>query len=92
MYFKNTLKKFFVKDGSYDLCWLFIGLVFLFSFALIQMSDWISLTTLGFTILSSAIFRYITTDSIFYDELLKIKEKKEINHTFLVKIYLQYYF
>ena len=78
MYFKNTLKKFFVKDGSYDLCWLFIGLIFLFSFALIKMSDWIWLTTLGFTILSSAIFRYITTDSIFYDELLKIKEKKEI--------------
>lgn len=78
MYFKNTLKKFFVKDGSRDLCWLFIGLIFLFNFALIKMSDWIWLTTLGFTILSSAIFRYITTDSIFYDELLKIKDKKEI--------------
>lgn len=78
MYFKNTLKKFFVKDGSHDLCWLFIGLIFLFNFALIKMSDRIWLTTLGFTILSSAIFRYITTDSIFYDELLKIKDKKEI--------------
>lgn len=78
MYFKNTFKKFFVKDGSYDLCWLFIGLIFLFSFAFINMSDWIWLTTLGFTILSSAIFRYVTTDAIFNDELVKIRQKKEI--------------
>lgn len=78
MFFKNTFKKFFVKDGSYDLYWLFIGLIFLFSFALTNMVDWIWLTTLGFTILSSAIFRYVTTDAIFNDELVKIREKKEI--------------
>lgn len=78
MYFKSTCKKFFVKDGSYDLYWFFIGLIFIFSFAFFTMPDWIWFTTLSLTILSSAIFRYITTDSIFRDELVKIRDKKDL--------------
>ena len=78
MYFKSTCKKFFVKDGSHDLYWFFLGLIFIFSFAFFTMPDWIWFTTLSLTILSSAIFRYITTDSIFRDELIKIRDKKDL--------------
>ena len=77
MYFKSTCKKFFVKDGSYDLYWFFLGLIFIYSFAFFTMPDWIWFTTLSLTILSSAIFRYITTDFIFRDEFVKIRDKKD---------------
>lgn len=78
MYFKSTCKKFFAKDGSYDLYWFFLGLIFIYSFAFFTMPDWIWFTTLSLTILSSAIFRYITTDFIFRDELIKIRDKKDL--------------
>lgn len=78
MYFKSTCKKFFAKDGSYDLYWFFLGLIFIYSFAFFTMPDWIWFTTLSLTILSSAIFRYITTDYIFRDELIKIRDKKDL--------------
>lgn len=78
MYFKSTYKKFFVKDGSYDLYWFFLGLIFIYSFAFFTMPYWIWFTTLSLTILSSAIFRYITTDYIFRDELIKIRDKKDL--------------
>ena len=42
------------------------------------MPYWIWFTTLSLTILSSAIFRYITTDYIFRDELIKIRDKKDL--------------
>lgn len=66
MYLNKTIKKFFIKDGSYDIYWFIFGLLFLFSFAYLYMPAFI--ICLGFGILTSSVFRYITTDALFYDE------------------------
>lgn len=67
MYLNKTIKKFFIKDGSYDIYWFIFGLLFLFSFAYLYMPGFI--ICLGFGVLTSSVFRYITTDALFYYEL-----------------------
>lgn len=76
MFINQTIKKFFIKDGSYDLFWFIFGLVFLFVFAFLNMPQWIF--CLGIGVLTSSIFRYITTDSIFYDEFNSLSRKNEM--------------
>lgn len=66
MFLKRTFRKFFISDGSHDLYRFFFGLVFLFTFALIRMPQWIF--CLGLGVLTSAIFRYITRDEMFYEK------------------------
>lgn len=66
MFLKRTFRKFFIKDGSHDLYRFFFGLVFLFTFALIRMPQWIF--CLGLGVLTSSVFRYITRDDLFYEE------------------------
>lgn len=66
MFLKRTFRKFFIREGSHDLYWFLFGLVFLFTFVLIRMPQWIF--CLGIGVLTSAIFRYITTDDLFYEE------------------------
>ena len=66
MFLKRTFRKFFIRDGSHDLYRFFFGLVFLFTFALIRMPQWIF--CLGLGVLTSAIFRYITRDEMFYEK------------------------
>lgn len=66
MFLKKTVRKFFIKDGSHDLYWFIFGLVILFVFAFLSMPYCIF--CLGIGVLTSAIFRYITTDSLFYDD------------------------
>lgn len=73
MFLKNTVRKFFIKDGSHDLYWFLFGLVFLFTSALIQMPQWIF--CLGIGVLTSSIFRYITTDDLFYEEFQKLNTR-----------------
>lgn len=73
MYLKKTVRKFFIKDASHDLYWFLFGLVFLFTFALIQMPHWIF--CLGIGVLTSAIFRYITKDDLFYEEFQKLNTR-----------------
>ncbi len=66
MFLRRTFRKFFIRDGSHDLYRFFFGLVFLFTFALIRMPQWIF--CLGLGVLTSAIFRYITRDEMFYEK------------------------
>lgn len=66
MFLKRTFRKFFISDGSHDLYRFFFGLVFLFTFALIRMPQWIF--CLGLGVLTSSVFRYITRDDLFYEE------------------------
>lgn len=66
MFLKRTFRKFFIRDGSHDLYRFFFGLVFLFTFALIRMPQWIF--RLGLGVLTSSVFRYITRDDLFYEE------------------------
>lgn len=66
MFLKRTFRKFFIRDGSHDLYRFFFGLVFLFTFALIRMPQWIF--CLGLGVLTSSVFRYITRDDLFYEE------------------------
>lgn len=66
MFLKRTFRKFFISDGSHDLYRFFFGLVFLFTFALIRMPQWIF--CLGLGVLTSSVFRYITRDEMFYEK------------------------
>ena len=66
MFLKRTFRNFFIRDGSHDLYRFFFGLVFLFTFALIRMPQWIF--CLGLGVLTSSVFRYITRDDLFYEE------------------------
>ena len=75
MFLKKTVRKFFIKDGSHDLFWFLFGLIFLFTFALLSMPQWIF--CLGIGVLTSAIFRYITTDSLFYDDFKNLYNRKD---------------
>ena len=77
MFFKNTVRKFFIEDGSHDLFCFIFGLVFLFIFTFLMMPRWIF--CLGIGVLTSSIFRYITTDSLFYKEF---KNLDNINKRF----------
>lgn len=70
---KKTVRKFFIRDGSHDLFWFLFGLVFLFTFALIRMPKWIF--CLGLGVLTSAIFRYITTDDLFYNNFQNLNTR-----------------
>lgn len=96
---KKTVRKFFIRDGSHDLFWFLFGLVFLFTFALIRMPKWIF--CLGLGVLTSAIFRYITTDDLFYNDFQNLKARnnklkyilsKNIFTLFLVAFVLLLYF
>ncbi|MDO4661926.1 MAG: hypothetical protein Q4B36_02195 [Tissierellia bacterium] len=69
MYFIKTCKKFFVNDGSYDIYGFLFGLIFIFSFALISIKEWLWLISFSIDILLSTIFRYITTDEEYNYEL-----------------------
>ena len=73
MFIKKTVRKFFIKDGSHDLYWFLFGLVFLFTFALIKMPQWIF--CLGIGVLTSSIFRYITTDDLFYNDFQNLNTR-----------------
>lgn len=75
MFLKRTFRKFFIRDGSHDLYRFFFGLIFLFTFAFITMPQWIF--CLGIGVLTSAIFRYITTDALFYDDLKNLDNIKD---------------
>lgn len=75
MYLKKTVRRFFIRDGSYDLYWFLFGLVFLFTFATIRMPQWIF--CLGIGVLASAIFRYITTDDLFYEEFQNLNTRNK---------------
>lgn len=75
MFLKKTFRKFFIRDASYDLFWFMFGLIFLFTFAFITMPQWTF--CLGFGVLTSAIFRYITTDALFYDDLKNLDNIKD---------------
>lgn len=75
MFLKKTFRKFFIKDGSHDLYWFLFGLVFLFTFTLIRTPRWIF--CLGLGVLTSAIFRYITTDSMYYDDFKNLDNRKD---------------
>ena len=75
MFFNKTIKKFFIKDGSNDLYWFLFGLGFLFTFALIKMPQWIFCFGIG--VLTSAIFRYITTDDLFYEKFLNLNTRSK---------------
>lgn len=77
MFFKNTVRKFFIKDGSNDLFYFIFGLVFLFIFTFLMMPKWIFY--LGIGVLTSSIFRYITRDGLFYKEF---KNLDNINKRF----------
>lgn len=77
MFFKNTVRKFFIEDGSHELFCFIFGLVFLFIFTFLMMPRWIF--CLGIGVLTSSIFRYITTDSLFYKEF---KNLDNINKRF----------
>lgn len=73
MFLKKTVRKFFIKDSSHDLYWFLFGLMFLFTFALLRMPQWIF--CLGIGVLTSAIFRYITTDDLFYGEFQNLNTR-----------------
>lgn len=73
MFLEKTFRKFFIRDGSYDLFWFLFGLVFLFTFALLTMPEWIF--CLGIGVLTSSIFRYITTDNLFYKEFQNLNTR-----------------
>ena len=73
MFLKETFRKFFIKDASHDLYWFLFGLVFLFNFALLSMPQWIF--CLGIGVLTSSIFRYITTYDLFYEEFQNLNTR-----------------
>lgn len=75
MFFKNTVKKFFIEDGSHDLFCFIFGLVFLFIFTFFMMPKWIF--CLGIGVLTSSIFRYITTDGLFYKEFKNLDNRNK---------------
>lgn len=73
MFFNKTIKKFFIKDGSHDFLYFLFGLIFLFTFALLRMPQWIF--CLGIGVPTSVIFRYITTDDLFYEEFQNLNTR-----------------
>lgn len=75
MFLKKTVRKFFIKDGSHDLYWFIFGILFLFAFAFLTMPKWIF--CLGLGVLTSAVFRYITTDALFYDDFKNLDNRKD---------------
>ncbi|MHA6602861.1 hypothetical protein [Aerococcus urinae] len=75
-YFQLTIKKFFLKDGSIDLYAFLFGLLFLFTFAFMQLADW--LTILASTLLASSVFRYITTDELFHEEIVNLSTPGQV--------------
>ncbi|KAA9241008.1 MULTISPECIES: hypothetical protein [Aerococcus] len=75
-YFQLTIKKFFLKDGSIDLYAFLFGLLFLFTFAFMQLPDW--LTILASTLLASSVFRYITTDELFHEEIVNLSTPGQV--------------
>lgn len=77
MYFMKTLKKFFKKDGSLDLYFFILGLVFLYTFALVNMGKVTWFIGFSFSILISLVFRYISTDEDYYDDLNKKSSVKD---------------
>ncbi len=90
MIFKKTFRKFFIRDGSHDLYWFLFGLVFLFTFALIQMPQWIFCLGLGG--LTSSIFRYITKDDLFYEEFLNLNTRsKKLNYILSKNIFTLFF-
>ena len=86
MFLKDTFKKFFIKDDSYDFIWFILGLVFLFTFTFLMMPRWIF--CLGIGVLTSAIFRYITTDALFYNEFQNLDNRiKRFDYIFSKNIF-----
>lgn len=77
MYFMKTLKKFFKKDGSLDLYFFILGLIFLYTFALVNMGQVTWFIGFSFSILISLVFRYISTDEDYYDDLNKKSSVKD---------------
>lgn len=75
MFFKNTVRKFFIEDGSHDLFCFIFGLVFLFIFTFLMMPKWIF--CLGIGVLTGSIFRYITTDGLFYKEFKNLDNRNK---------------
>ena len=75
MFLKKTVRKFFIRDRSHDLYWFLFGLVFLFTFALLNMPQ--RIFCLGIGVLTSAIFRYITTDALFFDDFKNFDNRKD---------------
>lgn len=86
MFLKDTFRKFFIKDESYDLFCFMFGLVFLFTFTFLMMPRWIF--CLGIGVLTSAIFRYITTDALFYNEFQNLDNRiKRFDYIFSKNIF-----
>ena len=86
MFFKQTVRKFFIRDGSHDLFFFIFGLVFLFTFTFLMMPRWIF--CLGIGVLTSAIFRYITTDALFYNEFQNLDNRiKRFDYIFSKNIF-----
>lgn len=86
MFLEKTFRKFFIRDGSNDLLWFMFGLVFLFTFAFLTMPEWIF--CLGIGVLTSAIFRYITTDNLFYKEFKNLNTRiKRLDYIFSKNIF-----
>ena len=86
MFLKQTVRKFFIRDGSHDLFFFIFGLVFLFTFAFLTMPQWIF--CLGIGVLTSAIFRYITTDALFYNEFQNLDNRiKRFDYIFSKNIF-----
>lgn len=67
-FLKSTAKNFFVKDGSKDFLYFFIGLVALLIFTRVYMYEAEFLFPLGMGVLTSALFSYICTDASFKEE------------------------
>ena len=86
MFLKQTVRKFFIRDGSHDLFFFIFGLVFLFTFTFLMMPRWIF--CLGIGVLTSAIFRYITTDALFYNEFQNLDNRiKRFDYIFSKNIF-----
>ena len=77
MYFAKTLKKFFKKDGPFDLYFFMLGLIFLYTFALVNMVQVTWFIGFSFSILISLVYRYISTDEIYYDDFNKKSSFKD---------------
>lgn len=90
MFLKRTFRKFFIRDGSHDLYWFLFGLVFLFTFVLIRMPQWIF--CLGLGVLTSAIFRYITRDDLFYEEYQNLNTRNNKQKYILSKNIFTFFF
>ncbi|GAA4057444.1 hypothetical protein [Amphibacillus indicireducens] len=91
MYFKETLK-IFLKGPKIELLSLIVGLTVMLTIANIKMPNWIWLLALGFMILCSSMFRFITVDEEYYhNDQFKLTQNNIIDYVISKNLFVIFF-